>query len=217
MRPRPRLWSGIGGGGWHKHAMKARNINFLSDALVNTSRTSFICLFLLLPRVWSFSLFWVEPSSFSTFFSLFFWKMHKSAAVDGKPERSLLLDANQQRRCIRLIWSTNCLKALQNVLKPTLMRGMFVWVFLGGGCRGGGAHALLLTYIAPCCWENIPVLAIWRFFFMHLFIVFMYCLKALLLMEHLEIGNMIDVLNRRIQSHPSLLSRMLYALLKMSF
>lgn len=57
IRCGPVLVSGVEWGVWHKHAMKARNINFLSDALVNTSRTSFICLFLPLPRVWSFSFF----------------------------------------------------------------------------------------------------------------------------------------------------------------
>ncbi len=197
MRCGPILICGVEWGVWHKHTMKARNIHFLSDALVNTSRTSFICLFLPLPRVWSFSFFWVEPSSFSSFFSLFIWKMHKSAAVDGKPERSLLLDANHQRWCIRLIWRTNYLKALQNVLKPTLMRGMFVWVFLWGGHWGGG-HMF-------CYWPTLPPVVEKYTSVGYLKGFLCIFLKALLLMEHLKIGNMIDVLNRHIQSHLSLI------------
>lgn len=45
----------------------------------------------------------------------------------------------------------------------------------------------------------------------------MHCLEAFFLMDHLEIGKMIDVLYRNIESHPSFLSRMLYASLEMSF
>lgn len=44
----------------------------------------------------------------------------------------------------------------------------------------------------------------------------MHCLEAFFLMDHLEIGKMIDVLVN-IESHPSFLSRMLYASLEMSF
>ncbi len=208
MRCGPVLICEVEWGVWHKHTMKARNINFLSDALVNTSRTSFICLFLLLPRdLFPFSEW--SHLHFQLFFPLFIWKMHKSAAVDGKPERSLLLDANHQRRCIRLIWRTNYLKALQNVLKPTLMRWMSGYFWEEGAEEGGTCSAIDLH--CPLLLRNIPALAIWRVF-MHLFIIFMHCSKALLLIEHLEIDNMIDVLNG-IQSHLSQFSRMLYALL----
>lgn len=148
MRPRPRLWSGMGGGDINTPWKRETLIFF--QTLLSIQAEQLLSVFF--SRCLVFDLFPFSKRShlhFRLFFSLFFfWKMNKSAAVDGKPERSLFLDANHQRRCIRLIWRTNCLKALQNVLKPTLMSGMFVWVFWGGG-RWGGGHML-------CYWPTLP-------------------------------------------------------------
>lgn len=144
MRPHLRLWSGMGGCDINTRWKRETLIFF--QTLLSIQAEHLLSVFF--SRCLVFDLFPFSKRShlhFRLFFlSLsFFWKMNKSTAVEGKPERSLLLDANHQRRCIRLIWRTNCLKALQNVLKPTLMRGMFVWVFFWGG------HTL-------CYWPTLP-------------------------------------------------------------